>query len=62
MFHGGICVFMRESLDTSQKLYVGVNLSDNTFSMDFVEGDNVLYTSEPTKVKKLVPKGSIILK
>ena len=62
MFHGGICVFMRESLDSSQKLYVGVNLSDNTFSMDFVEGDNVLYTSEPAKVKKLVPKGSIILK
>ena len=61
MFHGGICVFLREDETTHQKLYVGVNLSDSTFDMEFVDGDNVLYTSEPQKVKKLVPKGSIIM-
>lgn len=62
IFHGGLCTFVRESLSKDERLYVGVNLTDKPFDMSFVDSSKVLYTSEPQKVKKLVPNGSIILK
>ena len=61
LFHGGICVFFRESLDQKQRLYVGVNLSDKTFDMSFVDEGSVLYSSDTESGKVLVPKGSIII-
>ena len=61
LFHGGICVFFRESLDQKQRLYVGVNLSDKTFDMSFVDEGSVLYSSDTESSKVLVPKGSIII-
>ena len=61
MFHGGICVFLREDEKTHQRLYVGVNLSDTVFDMSFVEGNNVLYSSRPEEEKMLGPNGSIII-
>ena len=61
LFHGGICVFFRESLDQKQRLYVGVNLSDKTFDMSFVDEGSVLYSSDTESGKLLVPKGSIII-
>lgn len=61
LFHGGICVFFRESLDQKQRLYVGVNLSGKTFDMSFVDEGSVLYSSDTESGKVLVPKGSIII-
>ena len=62
IFHGGLCVFSRESLRDSQKLYIGVNLTDTAFDMSFTECKNILYSSQAVKEKKLVPNSSIVLK
>ena len=62
IFHGGLCTFARESLTGDERIYVGVNISDKSFDLDFVSANDVLYTSGPQKVKKLVPNSSIILK
>ena len=62
IFHGGLCTFARNSLTDDQKIYVGVNLTDKPFDMNFVKADQVLYSSGPQLVKKLAPNGSIILK
>lgn len=62
IFHGGLCTFARESLESDEKLLVGVNLSDKPFDLGFTDSQEILYTSGPQKVKKLVPNSSIILK
>lgn len=62
LFHGGLCAFARESLDKKERLYVGVNLTDKPFDMEFLGANEVLYTTNSDNTKKLVPNGTIILK
>lgn len=61
LFHEGICVFSRKSLNSMEQIYVGVNLSDHAIDLHFLGAKNVLYSSMGTNEMNLLPYQAIIL-
>ena len=62
LFYGGICVFAREALDKTQRIYIGVNISDTPLDLSFVGAREVLNSSGNPADMVLNPYSSIILK
>ncbi len=66
IFHGGVCVFVRESLTSDEKLFIGVNISDQPIDLGISEKSNVLYSCNEAiaQARKmiLVPNSSVVLK
>ena len=61
LFNEGICLFERKSLNTKESLYVGVNLSDEEYNLNFLNTNDILY-SNTTNDKKLTKNKALILK
>ena len=56
----GLCVFARESLDKNNTLYTGVNLSNTTCNLNFLNAEILLSTKEKNDI--LTPNKALILK
>lgn len=62
LFYGGICVFAREALDSTQRIYIGVNISDSSVDLSFIGAKEILNSSGNPNGMVLGPYTSIILK
>ena len=56
----GLCIFARESLDKKESLYTGVNLSNTTYDLSFLNAEVILSTEENNTI--LPPNKALILK